>query len=478
MVARIQYDQMKKTKIEPGDELSVTEAALLVGMSPELLSWFISHAPKWNDSRKLPLARKIEGVPVFKKSELVDFNVWLSKPWPAPVGARPHIPTKIRDEIINEVGNLCAICHEHSKACEAAHIDPVAQSKNNHPHNLIWLCANHHTEYDKGVIGPLPGEIDFIKNYKGVLLGRARHLYAIQAGAVREALQLLENCHRASQLDPKTQEQHEVAEEIAKEVFQQITEVKKKKPKAATEVGFTAFQKLETVTTDSGFSTASIKKRLDALSSVRDDFRLAADMVKCPLCQGKGCYADYDDCPFCAGDGAVPSTVADYFDPSIFEEVECELCEGSGQYDNYDLCPICHGNTKLERRLAERTDFDAYRKVKCRLCKGRGQYGDYDACPFCGGDGEVPRGRDDIFDPTEFGQVRCDVCNGKGSTNYYDTCRKCDGQGELERRLHELRDKRDYALVDCPLCGGDGAAEYDDCSQCAGYGKIPRYLRD
>jgi len=469
---------MTKTKAEPDDELNITEAALLVGMSPELLYWFISYAPKWKDSRKLLVARRIENVPIFKKSELINFNAWLSKPWPSPVGTRPNIPTRIREEIINEVGNLCAICHEHSRACEAAHIDPVAQSKNNHPHNLIWLCANHHTEYDKGVIGPLPNEIDFIKHYKGVLLGRARHLYAIQAGVVREAFQLLENCRRAAELDPKTPEQQKIARDAGIQVLQQVAEVAKKKPKKSTDTGFAAFLKLGAITTDTNFSTRSIKSRLKALNEIREDFRLAAGMVNCPLCKGTGHYAEYDECPVCAGDRVVENRVADYFDASEFDEIDCQLCEGTGEYENYDACPICKGSTKLERRLAERLDFDVYRMVKCPLCKGRCTYGDYDDCPFCQAVGRVPRGTADNFDAREFGQIRCDVCNGKGFTNYYDECRKCDGQGELEQRLHELRDKRDYELIECTVCNGSGQSQYSDCSDCGGRGEIPRYVKD
>ena len=33
---------------------------------------------------------------------------------------------------------------------EVAHIDAVADTLNNSPDNLIYLCPNHHTKYDLG----------------------------------------------------------------------------------------------------------------------------------------------------------------------------------------------------------------------------------------------------------------------------------------------------------------------------------------
>jgi len=469
---------LNTTKSHPDVEISVSEAALLVGMSPELLSWFTSYAPKYNDSRKLCVARKIEGVLFFKKSELINFNKWLSEPWPHLEGKRPHIPGKVRDEISREVGTVCAICHGNSNACEAAHIEPVAQGKNNHPHNLIWLCANHHTQYDKGVIGPTQENLHFIKNLKVVLLARAKTVYALQAGLVRETFQLLENCRRAAQLDPTTPEQRDIAEEVGAELLRKIADIAKKKPAKTTDTGFSAFTKLVQLTANTKFTTASVQERLGALESVHDDFQLAAGMTKCPLCKGARHYKDYDDCPVCAGDGSVEISVADNFDPSDFQEIECELCEGTGNFGGYDSCPTCGGNGKLERHAAEYTDFDSYRLVMCRLCTGCGEYADYSECPFCNGERKVSRRKDDNFDPKEFGQVNCDVCNGNGRTRYYDTCRKCDGNGTLERRLHELRHKRDFELVDCPDCSGSGSSEYGDCYRCDGSGKLPRYVID
>ena len=53
-----------------------------------------------------------------------------------------------------EANGACAICQAHGDTCEAAHLDPVSKSKNNHPENLLWLCSNHHTAYDDDLFGP------------------------------------------------------------------------------------------------------------------------------------------------------------------------------------------------------------------------------------------------------------------------------------------------------------------------------------
>lgn len=458
-------------------ELTITEAAFLLGMSPELLSWLTVHPPKKRDPRKLQMSRRIGEVLTFNQSELLDFNKWLARPWFAEPGKRPHIPAKIRTEIITEAGGACAICHTNSDSCEAAHIDPVAQSKNNHPHNLMWLCANHHAVYDKGLVGPRDKDKDFVKSLKTTLLYYRKTFFSLQAEGIRRAFCLVEAGARAELLNPVTPEQVNAVEKFGQELIGEVLKLSKTKKTEANTEEFDALAKLDAIITSPAFvGESNVRKRLHALTEVREEIRLAAGMVKCPLCKGAGHYGTYDECPVCCGDGAVEYKVADYFDPSDFDEIVCELCEGTGEFDDYDFCPTCHGDTRLERRLAERIDFDMYRQVKCRLCKGSGNHGDYDECPFCSGRGTVPRGKDDIFDPSEYGVVRCDVCNGKGHTRDYESCPKCDGQGTLEQRLHALRDKRDYELVECSVCKGSGNGdEYDDCRECGGTGTIPRY---
>lgn len=458
------------------EELNITEAALLLSMSPELLMWLTTHAPKRKDPRKLRVARTVEGVAMFAKSELLDFNKWLMQAWPSAPGKRPTIPTGIHNEIVNESATVCAICFQYPNACEAAHIEPVAQGKNNHPHNLILLCANHHTMYDKGVYGPHEEDADFVKHYKRVLLGRSRMLYQVKVGAVREAFHLLEVGRRASQIEPKTAEQKKLVKSVGEEILKQVALVKAKKPTKKDDEGYDAFAKLDAITSSDDFvKEVSVRKRLRALTVVSDDFRLAAGMAKCPLCGGSGTRYG-EECPYCGGEGAVTERLAQVFDQRDYDYVACPVCEGSGEHRIYDECPACHGNKEMERRIADTIDVRDYAWVECPLCEGTTRYGDFDQCPYCSGHGEVERKVKDEFDPSVYELTECDLCEGDGVAEGYDICPKCGGEGRLSGGDAERLDKREYQFVKCPTCDGTGNSEYGDCITCGGNREIPRYM--
>jgi hypothetical protein len=467
---------MAKTKIAGNDELNVHEAAYLLSMSPELILWLTTHSPKSGDKRKLKIARTVEGVAMFEKSELLSFNKWLMDPWPSAPNKRPTIPTGIHREIENETATLCAICHQFPHACEAAHIDPVAQSKNNHPHNLILLCANHHTMYDKGVYGAVDGWKDFVKDWKRVLLARARMSYQLQASAVREAFHLLETGRRASEIKATTSEQKKLLKEVGEQILNSLALVKKKKPTKKDDEGYDAFARLEQITSSTAFvKEVSVTKRLRALTSVREEFRVAAGMVKCPLCDGTG-NRHGEDCPFCGGEGAVTERLAEVFDERDYDYVPCPVCGGTGDHRIYDECPVCHGDREMERRIAEQIDLSEYEWVDCPLCEGEGSYEDSDECPYCSGHCEVERKVRDAFDPSVYALTECDLCEGECVAEGYDTCPKCGGEGRLPGRDAERIDKRDFQLVKCPICEGTGHSEYGDCGTCGGERRIPRHV--
>ena len=116
-------------------------------MSPNLLEWFISYSPKFNEKRKLSYADRKDQILYFDKHELLEFDKYLSMPWPTKKkDQRPNVPSGIEHEIKSESKFRCVICN-HSSG-NIAHIDPVYNSKNNHPHNLIYLCPNCHELYD------------------------------------------------------------------------------------------------------------------------------------------------------------------------------------------------------------------------------------------------------------------------------------------------------------------------------------------
>lgn len=65
---------------------------------------------------------------------------------------RPAIPEEIKRQVLMEAGHRCAIPTCKFPTTEIAHIVPWAESNSNDFYNLIALCPNCHTRYDKGEI--------------------------------------------------------------------------------------------------------------------------------------------------------------------------------------------------------------------------------------------------------------------------------------------------------------------------------------
>jgi hypothetical protein len=115
----------------------------------DLLSTLTKKCPKRGEKRLLVCTEK-DGVKWFARDELEAYRVWLRLPWPRKDGEqRPHLPTYIKKEIMRESHLRCAICGDMNNG-EVAHIDGVASTMDNSPFNLIFLCPNHHTQYDYG----------------------------------------------------------------------------------------------------------------------------------------------------------------------------------------------------------------------------------------------------------------------------------------------------------------------------------------
>ena len=129
--------------------LSLVEAAITIGVGVELIEYFISHCPKHGESRTLA-AKKAGDDILIDETDLLDYQKYLSQPWPIPAKAqRPGIPERIKEDIRLESHLACAICG-HMDNGEVAHIEAVSGTLNNSPDNLLLLCPNHHSKYDLG----------------------------------------------------------------------------------------------------------------------------------------------------------------------------------------------------------------------------------------------------------------------------------------------------------------------------------------
>ena len=65
---------------------------------------------------------------------------------------REPLPSELKRKILIEAGHRCAIPTCRFPTTEIAHIEPYAKVQKHEEYNLIALCPNCHTRFDKGEI--------------------------------------------------------------------------------------------------------------------------------------------------------------------------------------------------------------------------------------------------------------------------------------------------------------------------------------
>jgi tetratricopeptide (TPR) repeat protein len=65
---------------------------------------------------------------------------------------RPKVPERIKRQVLKETGYVCAVPGCGAETTEVAHIVAYSECRKLEFDNLIALCPNHHTRYDKGEI--------------------------------------------------------------------------------------------------------------------------------------------------------------------------------------------------------------------------------------------------------------------------------------------------------------------------------------
>jgi DnaJ-class molecular chaperone len=445
--------------------VSEYEAAATVGMSPTLLRWFTSHAPKSGDPRKLKIAKEENGVVFFEEQELLSFNDWLRLPWPHKPGKRPNIPTGIRTEIEVEANGACAICNSNAETCEAAHLNPVSKTKCNHPEELLNLCSNHHTQYDDGRYGPDKKNADFVKSFKAILHYHKRRLWVMQDEVGRKLFLVLADCERLGEemKKAKTPDQTKAIERIAKA---SLAELPQMAPVSHTDPYYAAYKAIET-----GLSSLKVPRKKAELAAqlkqakkIKKEYVAALGYVACPLCNASG-YYDGADCPVCGGDREIDKEISERVDLAEYEKVDCPLCQGDGKLDGED-CPECGGEGDMQRRFAEQVDLRHYEAVDCPLCYGKGRFHG-EQCPECHGDKEMRRHAAEQIDVRQYDDVDCPLCEGSGSYEGED-CPVCRGDRQIPRHAAEQVEVEQYKKVMCPLCKG----RHDGCQLCGGEGEV------
>lgn len=144
----ISSPDLEATSALPKDWLTAAEAALHLGINPELLFFYTSR-----NFQKLPrtsrrlATHEIEGSSRFLVSELDAFDCYLREPWAELGEARRDPPSKVLAYLHAESGGCCIRCGS-GVAVQTAHIDPWATSRSNHHHNLLRICSACHNEHD------------------------------------------------------------------------------------------------------------------------------------------------------------------------------------------------------------------------------------------------------------------------------------------------------------------------------------------
>jgi len=465
----------------PTEQTYITEyeAAHLVGMSPHLLKWLTRHAPRPDSKTKLKIAKTVNSTLFFDKVELLNFNNLLSQPWPDHKdGSRATIPAGIREEVRIEANGECAICNKNGDKCEAAHITPFAKTQNHHPSNLIWLCSNHHTSFDKGLFEPKKEDQKFVTAMKEVLHHFKRSLWGTQHELSFKLFQKLNNFQLLdATYSASSTPEHKAA--AAKYAVKALAELSKLAPVSKADPNYAAYQTIspEIValqTASKTTSAAGVPKFLKQAAQVRKKFSEALGYEKCPLCEGRGVFRG-DDCPACDSLGEMPSKAAERVDIHQYDLIQCPLCKGKRTFKGED-CPECSGEGQCLRMFADWFDKGQYQEVDCPACDGSGRIHGED-CPECDGEGQLQSRFADQVDTHKYDMVSCPACKGERRFKGED-CIVCGTEGKMQRQFAEIVDLSQYESVECPACEGSRRLDEEDCPACGGDGRLPQWREE
>ncbi len=373
--------------------LTEIEAAIRVRMSPELLRWFTAYAPKPGTRRKLSFETRQDEY-FYDEKELLEFDSFLKEPWSHAPGARLHMPAGIVREIQAESHSGCAVCNVGNDG-EAAHIDAVRDSHSNHPHNLIWLCPNHHTAYDHGHRLHATLDRPLVQYLKDRLLNEQVRCWRTELRAMQGVLLLigeLERLRTATQA-PDMEMIHpslmsmstgtiSTLRQIANRVLENEDEDFPHIPEERT-----LAQAVSLATDSDGLeSIDAVNAVVAGVLEARDAYLDETFSTKCPLCDASS-YHRGRRCPICNGSGIVASARADELDLAEFEDAVCPLCEGS-RYHRSGVCLVCEGDGSVDIRDLEYIDLSEFEDAACPVCRESGRH-QGEMCPICGGDGHV-----------------------------------------------------------------------------------------
>lgn len=465
--------------------LNKIEAAMKLGISIELLDYFTKKCPKQNETRVLN-AIKADDQVMFDDGELVSYQNWLSQPWQYTKGQRPPIPSAIKDDIKAESHHSCAICG-HFDNGEVAHIEAVSDTLNNSPDNLIFLCPNHHTEYDLGHKLKSNISIDVVRAAKLVKRSTRHRMMRYEANATKMFLgitSILKGIDQKLKKEGTSADLAQVYLTEIKSLMERMPDLADKADEAAKadqDLGDVGAAIAKIAPKVAKATSGSVKTKEDsairaALATVVETVNEALidlDEVECPHCGGGGMTGLVGDlCAYCKGSCFVSSEKAEEYDPADIDQVECPRCAGRGTVGwAGTLCPFCGGSCVATNERAGDFDEDNLPEKDCPHCNGRGTCGLVsDLCSYCKGDTFVSEEKFAAYDPDKIDEVDCPHCGGAGTTGLVgDYCRYCHGSQFVTRDKGKKYRRADVDETECPHCNGAGLRGNSEfCTFCRG----------
>lgn len=428
--------------------ITKSEAAYRTGWSIELIDYFISRCPKKGEKRKLK-AVEVGKEKFIDDEDLKDFAVYLGRPWPRPEeGKRPVIPDPIAKDVKAEAHFGCAICGRMDKG-EVAHIIAVAETLNNSPDNLLFLCPNHHTDYD---LGHKPSDnltVEEISAAKLVKRTSRKRMLKYEVNAVR-AMAIVWDIV-AKLLDNLKGGVSQVTAEVFKTELSKLMQLVPQLSATANEQA-----KQDKLLSNVEKTVAAHTPALVALLNSKPGEDVVQKATRLTV-SAKEVFAEMD--------------------------VPCPHCGGSGRRGlRGELCSFCNGATFVSKAVAKEYDPNDIDEVNCPRCGGRGQTGFAgDFCAYCDGDGFVTQAEQDSYSEESVDEVDCPHCAGHGRKGLRgENCAYCKGSCFVSKAKAEKYDQSEIDEVDCPRCGGKGQVGFsgDFCPYCKGDGYVTQEEQD
>lgn len=462
------------------------EAAMQLGISVKLLTYFTKNCPKYGQTKLLPV-KQMEGVRYFDTADLLTYQKYLSEPWPkAPDSQRPSIPDAIKNDVRAECHLSCAICGDLNKG-EIAHIEAVATTANNSPDNLVLLCPNHHTEYDLGYKPSSNVSLEALRAAKFLKREARVRTQLYEANAYKTVASVLSIVRK---LESKLKS---LSSEPLREVYEtelsalmralpeaiQLSEDAAKKDRSPGDMHSLISKVAPNISRltsglSSKTSSTGIRSAAKSVIAAVDEILIELDEVDCPHCSGAGTTGLVGDyCAYCKGDMVVSEARAEEYRPEDIDETDCPHCGGRGLTGlSGDICVYCGGSCQVSRMEASVYDAAEIDEVECTHCHGRGVTGlSGDICTYCGGSQTVSSAEAEEYDRDDIDEVDCPHCHGRGMTGLSgDICSYCRGSQTVSSAKAAEYDREEMDEVDCPHCNGAGLRGLisEICSYCNG----------